>query len=87
MSLSIIDFIQRAQKAGFIEAELDPLLLIFNMVNLCMYHVISTPLLQQVMDITGRPVPELAQVQDQIVKLVLRGTLVPQKEADHETHL
>jgi TetR/AcrR family transcriptional regulator len=87
MSLSIIDFIQRAQKAGFIEAELDPLLLIFNMVNLCMYHVISTPLLQQLMDSTGVPVPELAQVQDQIVKLVLRGALVPQKEADHETHL
>src|SRR2546421_9270850 len=87
MSLSIIDFIQRAQKAGFIEAELDPLLLIFNMVNLCMYHVISTPLLQQLMDSTGRPAPELAQAQDQIVKLVLRGALVPQKEADHETHL
>ena len=52
-----------------------------------MNAVISTPVLQQVMDITGGPVPELAQAQDQIVKLVLRGALVPQKEADHETHL
>src|SRR5437588_6362064 len=57
--------------------ELDPLLLIFNMVNLCMYHVISTPVLQQLMDFTGEPVPELAQVKDQIFKLVLAGALVP----------
>jgi hypothetical protein len=35
----------------------------------------------------GEPVPELARAQDQIVKLVLRGVFVPQKEADHETHL
>lgn len=87
MSKSIIDFIQRAQQAGIIEAELDPVLLIFNIVNLCLYFVISIPLLHPLKDITGRPVPELARAQDQIVKLVLRGALVPQKEANHETHL
>ena len=87
MNKSAIDFIQRAQKAGIIVAELDPVLLIFNMASLCIFYVVSTPLLHQPMDIAGRPVPELAQAQDQIVKLALHGALVPQKEADHETHV
>ncbi|HLX58188.1 MAG TPA: TetR/AcrR family transcriptional regulator [Ktedonobacteraceae bacterium] len=87
MNKSIIDFIRRAQQAGFIDAELDPLLLIFNIVGLCMFYVTSLPLLDQLKDITEEPVPGLAQAQDQIVKLVLRSALVPQKEADHETHI
>jgi hypothetical protein len=80
MNKSIIAFIKRAQQAGFIDAELDPLLLIFNIVGLCTFHVTSLPLLDQLKDVTGVPVPELAQAQDQIIKMVLRGALVPQSE-------
>jgi len=84
---SAFDFIRRAQKAGIVQAELDPGLLIYNMASLCVYYVQSIPVLHPLIDFTGESVPELADAQDQIVKLLLHGTLVPQKEANHETHL
>jgi len=91
MNRAIIDFIRRAQQAGFFDAELDPLMFILNITGLCMYYMTSLPLINQLKDVTGRPVPDAAQARDQIIKLVLRGALVPQsvprKEAEHETQL
>ncbi len=76
---AIIDFIRRAQQAGLIVAELDAVQLMMNIANMCIFHVVSLPLQEQLKDITGEPVPVPALAQDQIVKLVLHGALVPQK--------
>lgn len=76
---SIIEFIQRAQQAGLIVAELDRVQLMMNIANLCIFHVVSLPLQEHLKDITGEPAPVPAQAQHQIVKLVLHGALVPQE--------
>ena len=59
-------------------AELDAVQLIMNIANMCIFHVVSLPLQEQLKDITGEPVPGPALAQDQIVKLVLHGALIPQ---------
>ncbi len=74
---AIVDFVRRAQKADLIRVDLDPLLLLFNIRSLCMYHVLSLPLLQQMMESTEGRVLAVEHTQEQIIKLILHGALAP----------
>ncbi len=81
----MLDYFRRVQQASLIDPELDPIQLIFNIVGLCVFNRRLAPLKERLRDIMGEPDP--AQVQEQIIRLVLHGALVSQKEVNHEAHL
>jgi TetR/AcrR family transcriptional regulator len=84
----MINYYRKAQQAGLIDPELDPIQFVFNIAHLCVFALQMPPLLDQLKDIMGEPAPDPALAQEQIVKLVLHGALVPRKkEVSHETHL
>jgi TetR/AcrR family transcriptional regulator len=76
----MLDYFRRAQQAGLIDPELDPIQLIFNIVGLCVFNRGPAPLKEHLRDIMGEPAPDPAQVQEQIIRLVLHGALVSQSE-------
>jgi TetR/AcrR family transcriptional regulator len=77
---SLINYYRRAQQAGLIDPELDPIQLIMNIGGLCVLNVVLTPLKNHLRDMMGEPAPDPAQIQEQIIRLVLHGALVPQSE-------
>ena len=76
----MLDYFWRVQQAGLIDPELDPIQLIFNIVGLCVFNRRLAPLKERLRDIMGEPTPDPAQVQEQIIRLVLHGALVSQSE-------
>lgn len=78
----IVNYYRRAQQAGLIDPELDPIQLIMNIAGLCMLNVVLTPLKKHLRDMMGELAPDPARAQEQIIRLVLHGALVPQSEED-----
>ncbi|MFL5653150.1 MAG: hypothetical protein ACJ8CB_03075 [Ktedonobacteraceae bacterium] len=76
----MLDYFRRVQQASLIDPELGPIQLIFNIVGLCVFNRRLAPLKERLRDIMGEPAPDPAQVQEQIIRLVLHGALVSQSE-------
>jgi TetR/AcrR family transcriptional regulator len=79
-----VAFLHRAKSAGHIHPDIDANLLIANILGLCQSYLLSLRRYQQGLNVPNQITPEvLTHGREQIVKLVLHGTLVPPKEASH----
>ncbi len=69
-------FIRRAQTAGLIAQEFDPLFLLINVTDMCIMYLLSVPRYSLVYGQATQTSPEkLAYTREQILKLLLEGML------------
>ncbi len=78
-----VRFIQRAQAAGIVRAELDPRLLVTFVMGLTLIHLSSLPRYAMIFpDQDFHSEAALAHVREQLVEIVVQGTMLPFVEDD-----
>jgi AcrR family transcriptional regulator len=85
-ALAVVDYLTRAQQAGYIRPELDPRLLIAYVMSQAEHYLISCPRFERFLggaDLSSSQA--LARSREQIVALFLNGALVPHPETHQET--
>ena len=73
-----IQFVRRAQKAGFIRPEIDPVMLITHVMGSPLIYLLSLPSYQLLLPHTDFTSPEaLIHAREQIVEMIVRGVVSP----------
>lgn len=81
------DFLEKARAQGIVRPEIDPVLLVAHILNVCTFHALSVTRYQINFPERDFSSPEaLAQAREQIVILVLHGVMAP-KETTYATEL
>ena len=76
----IVDFLQRAQEAGFLNRTIDPRFMMTSIMNICIIHLLSIPRFQWIFDNSASELQSTASMRQQIMQLVLHGILTPSQE-------
>jgi len=73
-----IQFVRRAQKAGFIRPEIDPVMLITHVMGSPLIYLLSLPSYQLLLPHTDFTSPEaLIHAREQLVEMIVRGVISP----------
>lgn len=84
---AVSSFLEKAREQGIVRPEIDPVLLVAHVLNMCVFHALSIPRYQINFPKRDFSSPEaLAQAREQIVMLVLHGVMAS-KETIHATEL
>jgi TetR/AcrR family transcriptional regulator len=85
---AILTFMRRAQAAGIIRADLDPPLIMAFLMNFALSYLTNLPRSQTLFPETDFISPDaLAHAREQLISLVLNGTLIPIQETPHAAGL
>ena len=85
-AFAVVDYLTRAQQAGYVRPELDPRLLIADVMSQAEHYLISCPRFERFFsgaDLSSSQA--LARSREQIVALFLNGALVANPETQQET--
>jgi TetR/AcrR family transcriptional regulator len=78
---AVVDYLARAQQAGYLRPELDPRLLVFNVMSQAEHYLISIPRFERIFAGADLSSPQaLTHAREHIVALFLNGAIVPQQE-------
>jgi TetR/AcrR family transcriptional regulator len=79
------DLLRRAQEVGIVRADLDPVIMFTMVMSLPLIHLVSLPRYQLIFPAIDFTSPEaLAHAREQIIELVVRGTLAHPKYSPEE---
>jgi TetR/AcrR family transcriptional regulator len=83
---AILAFMRRAQEAGIIRADLDPPMIMALLMNFSLGYLTNLPRSQALFPNTDFTSPDaLAHAREQLIALVLHGTLIPPQETSNAT--
>jgi len=78
---AVVDYLERAQQAGYIRSELDPRLLVFNVMSQAEHYLIAIPRFERIFAGADLSSPQaLARAREQIVAQFLNGAFIPQQK-------
>jgi hypothetical protein len=83
---AVIEYLTRAQEAGYLRRELDPRLLITSVISQAEHYLLAIPRFERILPSTDLSSSQaIAQAREQTVALFLYGALVPNPDTHQET--
>ncbi len=78
---AVLEYLTRAQEAGYLRRELDPRLLITSVISQAEHYLLAVPRFERILPTTDLSSSQaIAQAREQTVALFLYGSLIPNPE-------
>jgi hypothetical protein len=83
---AVVEYLSRAQEAGYLRRELDPKLLITSVISQAEHYMLAVPRFERILPAADLSSSQaIAQAREQTVALFLYGSLIPTQEPHQET--
>jgi len=78
---AVLEYLTRAQEAGYLRRQLDPRLLITSVISQAEHYLLAVPRFERILPTTDLSSSQaIAQAREQTVALFLYGSLIPNPE-------